>query len=138
MSDNKNSTLTYDFTKNIKNIEVNTSFINGLESLLMYFILEVVEDPATIPDIFKKFESIIKGDAKDLQLTSTEVHMYTVFSLQQLFKGHAIEQKLHKEVDVDINKEEIKESLSLLLEGKKEDAFKKMGEIQETINKSLS
>ena len=129
MSDNKNSTLTYDFTKNIKNIEVNTSFINGLESLLMYFILEVVEDPATIPDIFKKFESIIKGDAKDLQLTSTE---------QQLFKGHAIEQKLHKEVDVDINKEEIKESLSLLLEGKKEDAFKKMGEIQETINKSLS
>ena len=69
---------------------------------------------------------------------SPSVADYTIFSLQQLFKGHAIEQKLHKEVDVDINKEEVKESLSLLLEGKKEDAFKKMGEIQETINKSLS
>ena len=48
MSEEKNTTFTYDFTKNIKDIEVNTSFINGLESLLMYFILEVVEDPATI------------------------------------------------------------------------------------------
>ena len=66
MSEQKNTTLTYDFTKNIKDIEVNTSFINGLESLLMYFILEVVEDPATLPDIFKKFESIITNDADSL------------------------------------------------------------------------
>jgi len=138
MSDNKNSTLTYDFSKNIKNIEVNTSFINGLESLLMYFILDVVEDPATIPNIFKKFESIIKGDTENVQLTSIEVHMYTIFALHQLFKGHAIEQKLHKEVNININKEDIKESLSLLLEGKKEEAFKKMVDIQEIITKSLS
>jgi hypothetical protein len=138
MSEQKNTTLTYDFTKNIKDIEVNTSFINGLESLLMYFILEVVEDPATLPDIFKKFESIITNDAKDIQLTQVELHMYTVFSLHQLFKGHAINQNLHKEVEVKVDKEELTKPLQLLLEGKKEDAFKQMAKVQELINNSLS
>jgi len=132
----ENKTITYDFSKDIENLRVNTSFIMGLENLLMYFITELVEDPKTIPDTFRKFEEIIGG--KEPELSPLEVHMYTIFALHQMFKYNAIDQKLHKEVEMKVSKEELKESLKLILEGDKESAFKKMAEIDQAMRSALS
>ena len=64
--------------------------------------------------------------------------MYTIFALHQMFKYNAIDQKLHKEVEMNVSKEELKESLKLILEGDKESAFKKMAEIDQAMRSALS
>jgi len=87
MADYLKATNTYDLTKNIKDIEINTGFILGLDAILMYYIGNIIEDPTTLPSTFKKFESIIKGEATDenpIELDYIERQLYTLFNLQQL------------------------------------------------------
>ena len=38
---------TYDFSKNIENISLSTTYIAGLESLMMYFV-QKMENPAVL------------------------------------------------------------------------------------------
>lgn len=120
-------TLKYDLSKNIKNLEINTSFIQGLENVLTFFIFNIVEETSQLPEIFKKFEKIITN--KELtQLTPVESHMYVIFALHQYLKAEAIKQNLHEEVEIDIPKDVLKDSLKDIIAGNKEDAFKKLND----------
>lgn len=129
-------TLKYDLSKNIKNLEINTSFIQGLENVLTFFIFNIVEDTSQLPEIFKKFEKIILN--KELtQLTPVESNMYVLFALQQYLKAEAIKQNLYEKVDLTIPKDVIKDSLKDIIEGNKEDAFKKLNEAASLMNNIL-
>ena len=92
----------WDYTKNITGLEVNTGFITGLENILMFYVVNVVEDPATLADTFKKFEMIITNQQpkeNPIELSDLERQMYVLFSLLQLFKAHAYEQKLNVKLE---------------------------------------
>lgn len=133
MSDKLQTTVTYDLTKNIKDIELNTGFILGLDAVLMYYITEVVEDPSTLKATFKKFETIITGEVeeKDLpQLSQVESQIYTVFALQQLFKSKAKQQNLEKEVETQATKADLQAYADAFLSNKPEEAKKKLEEIR--------
>lgn len=90
---------TYDLEKNIKNIEVNTGFIIGLDSVLVRYITDIYENSAELVTLFKNFRKLISGEIthKELNLNQIEYEIYTVFFLQQLFKAHAVNQGLIKE-----------------------------------------
>ncbi len=62
MSDYLQATHTYDLTKNIKDIEINTGFILGLDAIIMFYISNIIEDPSTLASTFKKFEIFLKGE----------------------------------------------------------------------------
>jgi len=100
----------YDLTQNIKNVEVNTGFILGLERIILYFVTDLIEDKTTIPAMFKKFESLLsqnKEEAESVNLNLFESHVYTLFALQQLLRSHAYEQNLVSKVENNMNSEEI-------------------------------
>jgi hypothetical protein len=122
----------YDLTRNVTNAEINTGFILGLERVLMYLLTNAVEDKASIPALFKRFESILTGDTKpeDINFTETEANIYTIFALQQLLRSLAYEQGLVTKNDKTVNKEDIKELLGAYLENdvtKAQELISKLG-----------
>lgn len=127
---------TYDLSKNIKEIEVNTGFILGLEKVLFFFITEVIEDQTSIEPMFKKFQSLLQGEVKpeELEFTELETNIYTIFALQQLLRAKAFEQKLvtpnKAVIEKDLNKELFESYLSR--------DVKRTEEVIEKIKKSLS
>lgn len=86
-------TNTYDYTKSI-DIRVNTSYITGLENILMYFFTNIIEDPRLIPATFEKFEKIAeametgKVDPKHA-LDTVESMLFTLWTLQSSMKEEA-------------------------------------------------
>ena len=110
MADYLEATHTYDLTKNIKDIEINTGFILGLDAILMYYVANIVEDPSTLPVTFRKFEGIIKGEDTEenpIELDYIERQLYTLFALQQLLKAKAREQNLEIPVESKVTKEDV-------------------------------
>jgi len=110
MADYLEATHTYDLTKNIKDIEINTGFILGLDAILMYYVANIVEDPSTLPVTFRKFEGIIKGEDTEenpIELDYIERQLYTLFALQQLLKAKAREQNLEVPVESKVTKEDV-------------------------------
>lgn len=110
MADYLEATHTYDLTKNIKDIEINTGFILGLDAILMYYVANIVEDPSTLPATFRKFEGIIKGEDTEenpIELDYIERQLYTLFALQQLLKAKAREQNLEVPVESKVTKEDV-------------------------------
>ncbi len=101
---------TYDFSKNIENVVLSTTYIKGLEDLMMYFI-DKMENPSVLTSHFKKFERYIDGtlDLQKEPFTEEEAHLYTIFSLQQLLKGHAYKQGLNISLDATIDQSMVDE-----------------------------
>lgn len=133
MSDKLQLTTSYDLTKNIKDIEVNTGFILGLDNVLMYYITNLIEDPSTLKATFSKFELIITGkvDEKNApELSELERQIYTLFALQQLFKAKAKEQGLEIPVETTATKEDLKAYADAFLNNKTEEAKEKLEQIQ--------
>lgn len=133
------TTNTYDLTKNIKDIEINTGFILGLNDILMFYITTIVEDVSTLPDTFKKFEKLITNDKpEEVKLDSIEKQIYTLFALQQLFKAKAKEQNLEVPVDSKITQEDLSNYMTALMDGDNEAADKKLKHIQSLVKPKLS
>ena len=134
MADYLKASNTYDLTKNIKDIEINTGFILGLDSILMYYIGNIIEDPTTLPSTFKKFEAIIKGEATDdnsIELDYIERQLYTLFALQQLLKAKAKEQNLEIPVETKVTKEQVTEYMRSVIneDGKADEKLQKIAEL---------
>ena len=90
---------TYDFTKTIKNIEISTAYIPGLERITSQLILDHPDRATDLPAIFKKFEDMITlppedPKRKDLVFDRFESDLYTLYSMTQLFKYHAQHKKI--------------------------------------------
>jgi hypothetical protein len=129
----------WDYTKNITGLEVNTGFITGLENILMFYVVNIVEDPATLAETFKKFELIITNQQpkeNPIELSDIERQMYVLFSLLQLFKAHAYEQKLNIKLDSNVTKEQLSEYLNEVVSGDKDKAKEKLEKIMSLIKPS--
>lgn len=101
----------YDTSKNITGIEVHTNYIAGLDLILLHYFTNVVPDPSSLKDTFAKFEKIIVDQDKSIILEDYEQQIYTLFSLQQLFKAKAKEQNLIIDDGRIITEQEMTESL---------------------------
>lgn len=138
MSEYVKAANTYDLTKNITGIEVNTGFILGLDAILMYYIANIVKDPSTLSTTFKKFETILTGkpNSKDFpELDQIERQLYTLFALQQLFKAKAKEQGLEIEMESKVTKEDLSDYMKNIMDNDDEAAASKLQKIQELIKK---
>ncbi len=140
MSEDKISVQdTYDFSKSIENISLSTTYIYGLEQVMIYF-MEKMENPQNIKPYFKKFESYIQGelDVESNPWTEEESQLYTIFSLQQLLKAKAYEQGLNVKVNATVDNALVQDLMQALNDGK----YDKVGEInkkmQDQINEQLS
>jgi hypothetical protein len=141
MSDYLQATHTYDLNKNIKDIEINTGFILGLDAIIMFYISNIVKDPSTLAPTFKKFEMILKGeDDKEnpLELDFIERQMYTLFALQQLLKAKAKEQNLQIPLESEVTKEDVTEYMKMMMEGDDAAAQKKIEQIESLIKTKSS
>ena len=101
----------YDTSKNITGIEVHTNYIAGLDLILLHYFTSIVPNPATLKDTFAKFEKIVVDQDKSIILDEYEQQIYTLFSLQQLFKAKAKEQNLIIDDGRIITEQEMTESL---------------------------
>jgi ABC-type uncharacterized transport system ATPase subunit len=125
---------TYDFSDNIKNIEVSTAYIPGLQRILTDLLMNFSAGTEKLPEMFKKFEQNIDKNEEDkvnLGLNKEESDIYTLFSLLQLFKYLANEQGLAKKTETTATVEELKE-LALMMQ-RDEDVTDKLKEIQDKI-----
>lgn len=141
MAEYLKATHTYDLTKNIKDLEINTGFILGLDAILLFYIGNVVEDPSTLPATFKKFEAIIKGEATDenpIELDYIERQLYTLFALQQLLKAKAKEQNLEIELESKVTEDDMLDYMKAAMNGEDEKVSEKLSKIQELIKPKLS
>lgn len=101
----------YDTSKNITGIEVHTNYIAGLDLILLNYFTNVVPDPSTLKNTFAKFEKIVVNQDKSIILEDYEQQIYTLFSLQQLFKAKAKEQNLIIDDGRMISEQEMTDSL---------------------------
>ena len=101
----------YDTSKNITGIEVHTNYIAGLDLILLHYFTSIVPNPATLKDTFAKFEKIVVDQDKSIILEDYEQQIYTLFSLQQLFKAKAKEQNLIIDDGRMISEQEMTDSL---------------------------
>jgi glycogen synthase len=129
---------TYDFDKVIKDVEISTLFIPGLEQIIFYYIANVIEDPSSLAKTFDNYEKILNGEITDIKLSETETHLYTLYSLQQYLKYKANEQGLNKKIEVNIDKNQLKTYLTSILKEDKEIVEEKLDEVYKLINKSGS
>tara|TARA_R100000951_G_scaffold91782_1_gene80146 strand:- start:558 stop:1013 length:456 start_codon:yes stop_codon:yes gene_type:complete len=86
----------YDYSKVIKDIEISTTYIPGIQQVLTT-ILAFVGSPEEITKIYKKIQSLMEGD-KSIELTADENNIYVLLSLIQELKRKAKEQGLSREV----------------------------------------
>ena len=141
MSDYLKANHTYDLSKNITGIEVNTGFILGLDAVLMYYFANIVEDPATLPETFKKFETLLTSEnpkETNVELDYIERQIYTLFALQQLFKAKAKEQNLEIPLESEVTTEDLTNYMKAIMNDNESDAMAKLEKIQSLIKEKKS
>ena len=123
MADEKlHSQITYDFSKTIKDIEVNPAYIHGLQRITNTIIINS-DRASEMPVIFKKFEKIVEQsklaveDREDVPLDVFESDIYTLFSLVQLFKYQAFKQDLEIKTETTVTKAELAELTKMVEKG---------------------
>ncbi len=108
--------LEYDYTKNIT-IEVNASYIEALQRISRYFILNVIEDLDEVPVMFSKFSKIIKDKkvTKETELNDIDKMMYTLYTLTLDLKQKAESLGYVTEVEKESSKEDMLTNLDSLM-----------------------
>lgn len=86
----------YDYSKVIKDVEISTTYIPGIQQVLTT-ILAFVGSPEEITKIYRKIQSLMEGDTS-IELTADENNVYVLLSLIQELKRKAKEQGLSREV----------------------------------------
>jgi hypothetical protein len=107
--------IVYDLTKNIKDLEINTGFIMGLNDILLYWMTNILPDVAKLPATLEKFKTIITSEdpsKEHVTLSVEEKMLYTLYALQMLFKQKAKEQNLELESKTEVTEKDLKEYLS--------------------------
>ena len=123
MADDKlHSQITYDFTKDIKDIDINPAYIHGLQRITNTAIINS-DRGADMPGIFAKFEEIVTQHTKPeegkvaIVLDEFEADIYTLFSLIQLLKYKAHEQGLELETETTVTKDELVDLAKMIEKG---------------------
>jgi hypothetical protein len=128
----------FDPTKLIENLSLSTTYITGLEQLLVKYVIEL-ENPADSKRIFKKFDDYVNGklDLDKDPFTEHESNLYTIFSLSQYLKAKAYEQGLNVEVNATVKKEDIVNVMDAVLKGDYEKVKNLNNKMQEDIQNQL-
>ena len=129
----------YDLTQNVKNAEINTGFILGLERILIYFLTNVIEDKASIPGMFKKFEDLLTTEKVENkpEFTEVEANIYTIFALQQLLRSLAYEQNLVKKIDTTVKESDVKDLLKAYIDNNTEEVKNIYDKIQTDLSSKI-
>ncbi len=87
----------------IEDIQISTTYISGLQSILMT-MMGFLEDKTALPETLAKFKKLTEGET-DIQLSPAESQLYIIISLIQELKTKAIKQGLSSEVEIsdDVN-----------------------------------
>jgi hypothetical protein len=126
---------TFDPNSKIENITLSATYIFALEELLMHYIMRM-ENPDQVRDMYKKFEDYIKGeiDIDKNPFTKEERNLYTIYSLQQLFRAKAYEQGLNVKIKGTVSKETLAELMQATLDNDVES----LKEINKKIKEEMS
>ena len=117
------SRVTYDFTKNITDLEINPAYIHGLERITNKMIIENSDRGSELPGIFAKFDKIVSQaklpleEQEQIPLDEFESDIYTLFSLIQLFKYMAKKQNLEVKTETTATKAELAELAKMIQKG---------------------
>jgi len=117
------SRVTYDFTKNITDLEINPAYIHGLERITNKMIIDNSDRGSELPGIFAKFDKIVSQaklpleEQEQIPLDEFESDIYTLFSLIQLFKYMAQKQNLEIKTETTATKAELAELAKMIQKG---------------------
>ena len=108
--------LEYDYTKNVT-IEVNTAYIEALQRITRYFIMNIIEDVDKVPVMFDKFNKIIKDKkiTKETELDEIDRMMYTLYTLTLDLRQKAESLGYVTEVKKESSKEDMLTNLDSLM-----------------------
>ena len=125
---------TIDYTKMLTDLNIGTSYIFALEQLLMYHIIRL-DNPADSPLIFAKFEKYVKGeiDLKTEPWSEIEMHLFTIFSLQQMLKARAHQMGFNTKNNATLDQALVDELMTATLTNNVD----KIAEINERIEASI-
>lgn len=141
MSDYIKPGITFDLTKNVKDLEINTGFILGLDDVILYFISNVLDDPSSIATIFGKFKKMLAGEYDEknpIEFTHKERMLYTIFSIHQLLKAKAIEQNLQIELESKVTQEDVKAYMMNMMSSEDSEASKKIDSLMSLVKPKSS
>ena len=118
----KRTVYVYDYTKTIKNLEVNPSFIDSLQKITSKKIIaSSTEDQLRLPETIQKFTTLMSHDhskgQSDVILDEWEQEMYTLFALVQYFKYEANAQGLATEKEVEYDAAELQAMTAKIVGG---------------------
>ena len=124
----KQTVISYDHKKVIKDISLSTVYISSLQNIITKKISDNPDTMLTIGQTFKNFEHINSENKKkdednsyEVQdmpiLTEWEADLYCLFSLLQTLKYHAKVQNLEIENEIDVEKDEFKKIVDKMKEG---------------------
>tara|TARA_R110001632_G_scaffold20711_7_gene61679 strand:+ start:5063 stop:5488 length:426 start_codon:yes stop_codon:yes gene_type:complete len=128
----------FDPTKLIENLSLSTTYIGGLEQILIKYVVEM-DNPADSKRIFKKFEDYVEGklDISSDPFTEHESNLYTIFSLSQYLKAKAYEQGLNVELNATVKREDIVNVMDAVLKGDISKVQELNNKMQEDIKNQL-
>ena len=107
----------------IKNIDIHSSYIPALQSMLLYYIDQVLPKATDLNQIFIKFKDMQeqRGPKKtEADLEWYEHHVYILWSLLQIFGYHANEQNLYQDSNVEMDTELLGSLTKAILDGDKD------------------
>tara|TARA_R110002153_G_scaffold179359_1_gene332741 strand:- start:1543 stop:1971 length:429 start_codon:yes stop_codon:yes gene_type:complete len=125
---------TIDYTKMLTELSIGSSYIFALEQLMMYHIIRL-DNPGETPLIFAKFEKYVTGEI-DLEKdpwTEIEMHLFTIFSLQQMLKARAHQMGFTTKNAATLDPDLVDELTTATLSNNVE----KVAELNEKIEKSI-
>jgi hypothetical protein len=114
----------FDPSKVIKDLSLSTTYIAGLEQLLIKYVVEM-DNPEG------------KLDVTANPFTEHESNLYTIFSLSQYLKAKAYEQGLNIELNATVKREDIVNVMDAALKGDMSKVQELNNKMQEDINNQL-
>lgn len=125
MSEDKKTASVWDYDQEvIKDLQIHTSYIGGLQRITSKFILRSSEeDQLRLPETIDKFNKLVQHDhakdgTPDIRLDEWESDLYVLFSLVQLLKFEANAQGYAKEINVDYDNSDMVELSKQVAQGK--------------------
>lgn len=135
MEDTLNVGEQYDLDSNIKNVEINTSFIIGLDKVIVRYFLDLVEDKTQIPVMIEKINKINEGvlNPEEAELSDTEIELYTIVTIKKILAYNAEKQGLVKKSNAKIEKALIED----LIKSYSSNDYDKVKEINDKITSTI-
>lgn len=125
MSEDKKTASVWEYDQEvIKDLQIHTSYIAGLQRITSKFILRSSEeDQIRLPETIDKFNKLVEHDHEkngmpNIKLDEWESDLYVLFSLVQLLKFQANQQGYAKEVNIDYDNSDMVELSNQVAAGK--------------------